>query len=208
VRVVSFGDASVELCGGTHINDTAKIGTFCIVKESGVSAGVRRIEAICSLAAINYMNDFKEAYDALAAELKSNQPILAVAKLKNEIKELKAKLAEAAKGVKQEFDVLDINGTKLIVATTTTDAKTQIDELKNKFESVAIMLFSEAEDRINVSVGTKGCDVDAGVWLRGALSTFGAKGGGRKDFASGSMAQCDITSAINSAIELAKKGFR
>ena len=59
VRVVSMGDASVELCGGTHINNTAQIGLFMITKESGVSAGVRRIEAVVGLAAISYAKEEK-----------------------------------------------------------------------------------------------------------------------------------------------------
>lgn len=60
VRVVSFGDASVELCGGTHVSNTANIGSFFIQKESGVSAGVRRIEAICGGAALSYAQGLKE----------------------------------------------------------------------------------------------------------------------------------------------------
>lgn len=208
VRVVSFGDASVELCGGTHIKDTAKIGTFAIVKESGVSAGVRRIEAVCSLAANRYLQDFKNSYEAIASELKSNQPLNAIAKLKNEIKELKLKLADALKGGGKDFDVIDVNGVKLIVEQISMDAKTAIDELKNKYEKAVIMLINEAEDKVNITTGAKGVEFDCGAWIRNALGSFGAKGGGRKDFASGSMPSGDLSAAIESAKKFASENIK
>ncbi|MFW2551593.1 hypothetical protein, partial [Klebsiella pneumoniae] len=78
-----------ELCGGTHIKNTAQIGSFFITKESGVSAGVRRIEAVCSKAALHYAKAFMNELESLRTELKNNEPLSAIKKLKNELNSLK-----------------------------------------------------------------------------------------------------------------------
>ena len=87
---MSFGDVSKELCGGTHVKNIDEIGSFFITKESGVSAGVRRIEAVCSRAALNLARSFRAELDELKDELKSAEPLNAVKKLKGELKTLKA----------------------------------------------------------------------------------------------------------------------
>lgn len=78
VRVVDFGGVSIEFCGGTHVRNSADIGSFYIIKESGVSAGVRRIEAVCGVAAINYTNDIINKYNELQNEVKNQDVLLGI----------------------------------------------------------------------------------------------------------------------------------
>ena len=92
VRVVSFGQESVEFCGGTHIENTAKIGNLIITKQSSVSSGVRRIEAICGKSANAYVKDILNKYQEVKVELKNDNVLDGILKLKDTIKELKAKL--------------------------------------------------------------------------------------------------------------------
>jgi alanyl-tRNA synthetase len=187
VRVVSFGDASVELCGGTHTCSTGEIGSFYIVKESGVSAGVRRIEAVVGLAAIEYAKSFRATVNELEGELKNKDLKAGVARLRAEIKELKEKLAKAQSSGKKELEALDIGGAKVVCDFVDgVDAKALVDELKNKYEKAAVMLLEVGEDKISAVCGTKGVDLNAGEWLRSALAAADGKGGGRADFASGS----------------------
>ena len=109
VRVLTLG-ASKELCGGTHIKNTAEIGSFYITKESGVSAGVRRIEAVASLAALNYAKSFINEVKELKFELKTNDISNALKKLKEQNAEFKNKLKNAAKS---ELVSIDINSTRV-----------------------------------------------------------------------------------------------
>ena len=92
VRVVSFGDASVELCGGTHVRNTAHIGSFFILKESGVSAGVRRIEAVCGGAALAYAQNMRSELEAIKESVKHKEPLIGINRLKEEVKALKSEV--------------------------------------------------------------------------------------------------------------------
>jgi len=186
VRVVSFGDHSIELCGGTHITNTAEIGSCYIVKESGVSAGVRRIEAVVGLRAVEYALGYRASVETLEGELKNKDLMLAVGKLKAEIKELKDKLAKAQSGAKKELACESVNGVMVVVDEFDGDAKAMVDELKNKHEKIAVMLFSVGDDKVSVTAGSKGVDVNAGEWLKVVCAVMDGKGGGRPDFASGS----------------------
>ncbi|MDD3467691.1 MAG: alanine--tRNA ligase-related protein, partial [Campylobacterales bacterium] len=187
VRVVSFGDASVELCGGTHTSCTGEIGSFYIVKESGVSAGVRRIEGVAGLSAVEYAKSFRATVNELEGELKNKDLKAGVARLRAEIKELKEKLQKAQSGAKAEVETLDIGGVKVVCDFVDgADAKALVDEMKNKFDKVAVMLLEAGDDKISAVCGTKGVDINAGEWLKTALAAADGKGGGRPDFASGS----------------------
>lgn len=187
VRVVSFGDASVELCGGCHTSSTGEIGSFYIVKESGVSAGVRRIEAVAGLAAVEYAKSFRTIVAELESELKNKDLKAGIARLRAEIKELKEKLAKAQSSGKKELQTLDVGGAKVICDFVDgADIKALVDELKNKYEKAAVMLLEIGDDKISAVCGTKGVDVHAGDWLKAALAAADGKGGGRPDFASGS----------------------
>jgi len=95
VRVVSIGETSIELCGGNHVSNTSQIGLFMITKESGVSAGVRRIEAVCGNAAIEAVKALRSDLNEIKTELKNQNPIEGITKLKEQVKTLKSDLASA-----------------------------------------------------------------------------------------------------------------
>lgn len=181
VRVLSFGDFSKELCGGTHVKNTSEIGAFLITKESGVSAGVRRIEAICSKEVINYTNHLRDELETINSELKSNEPLIAIDKLKNEIKELKNELKKTSNN--KEFEVHNINRVNVIVSEFDGDIKTKIDELKNRYEKVVVLLENIKDDKITLCAGVKNAPIKAGDLVKQTALIVGGNGGGRDDFA-------------------------
>ncbi|VYT11161.1 alanine--tRNA ligase [Campylobacter ureolyticus] len=181
VRVLSFGDFSKELCGGTHVKNSSEIGAFLIIKESGVSAGVRRIEAICSKEVINYTNHLRDELETINSELKSNEPLIAIDKLKNEIKELKNELKKTSSN--KELEVHNINGVSVIVSEFDGDIKTKIDELKNRYEKVVVLLENIKDDKITLCAGVKNAPIKAGDLVKQTALIVGGNGGGRDDFA-------------------------
>jgi alanyl-tRNA synthetase len=184
VRVVSMGDVSIELCGGTHVNNTSEIGLFMITKESGVSAGVRRIEAICSQSAIAEVNALREHINEIKTELKNQNPIAGISKLKEDIKSLKAELKTALSSTKKELTATEINGTNVIVDEVEAgDIKELIDEAKNKYPNIAIMLFQKRGDKVMIACGSKETSIKAGNWIKEIAPVLGGGGGGRADFA-------------------------
>ncbi|HHH20429.1 MAG TPA: alanine--tRNA ligase, partial [Nitratifractor sp.] len=201
VRVVTMQDASVELCGGTHIINTAEIGTFIISKESGVSAGVRRVEAICGASALDYIHTTRELLESVESELKSKEPLKAVAKLKEQIKELQKELKDALNSTKKELTAKEINGVTTIVESVENgDIKTLIDEAKNRYEKVAIILLQKKGDKVLLAAGTKGCDINAGDWIKNIAPIVGGGGGGRPDFAqAGGKDVTKISDAVDAA---------
>ncbi len=115
VRVVSFGDASVELCGGTHVKSVGEIGSFIISKESGVSAGVRRIEAICGASSLKYTKALRENLKQVKEAVKHKDALIGIEKLKSEIKTLKADVEALEANAGKEVSSESINGVELIV---------------------------------------------------------------------------------------------
>ena len=184
VRVVSFEDISVELCGGTHVNNTSEIGLFMITKESGVSAGVRRVEAVCSKSALTEVNTLRETLNEVKAELKNQNPLAGVNRLKEEIKTLKSELKTALNSTKKELTATQINGVNVIVDVVEVgDIKELIDEAKNKYPNLAIMLFQKKGDKVMIACGSKETSVKAGNWIKEIAPILGGGGGGRPDFA-------------------------
>ncbi|HIO96243.1 MAG TPA: alanine--tRNA ligase [Campylobacterales bacterium] len=184
VRVVSIGDASIELCGGTHVSNTSEIGLFMIIKESGVSAGVRRIEAICGESAINEVNALRNALNELKVELKNQNPMAGVAKLKEQVKTLKSELQTALNSTKKELTASEINGATVIVDEVETgDIKELIDEAKNNYPNLAIMLFQKKGNKVMIACGSKETNIKAGNWIKAIAPILGGGGGGRPDFA-------------------------
>jgi alanyl-tRNA synthetase len=184
VRVVSLGDVSMELCGGTHIQNSAEIGSFFITKESGVSAGVRRIEAVCSRAAYTYAKEIREKFLKVAAEVKNNDPLLGINRLKSEIKTLKSDLQSLQSASKQSLSFHTINGVEVAVEVVESgDIKTMIDEMKNQKESLAVMLFQKKGDKVMMAAGVKNSSAKAGAWIKEVAPIVGGGGGGRDDFA-------------------------
>ena len=184
VRVVSMGDASVELCGGTHVDNISQIGLFMITKESGVSAGVRRIEAICSKSAIAEVNGLRDSLNEVKAELKNQNPIAGINNLKEQIKTLKSELKSALNSTKKELSSSEINGSTVIVDEVEAgDIKELIDEAKNKYPNLAIMLFQKKGDKVMIACGSKETSIKAGNWIKEIAPILGGGGGGRPDFA-------------------------
>jgi alanyl-tRNA synthetase len=202
VRVVSFGDASIELCGGTHISNTAEIGLFMITKESGVSAGVRRIEAVCGRSAVNTVKALREELTEIRSELKNQNPIIGIGKLKEQIKALKGELQAALKSNKKALEASEINGVTVIIDEVESgDIKALIDEAKNSYPRVAMMLFQKKGDKVLIAAGSKESPVKAGDWIKTIAPILGGGGGGRPDFA---QAGGKDTSKIGEAIEESK----
>ena len=205
VRVLSFGDVSKELCGGTHVANLSQIGTFFITKEGGVSAGVRRIEAVCSKAALNLAKAWRCEIEELKTELKSAEPMNAVKKLKAEIKSLKDKTKQAKDA--HALAVVNVNETKLCVAVLDGgDIKATIDEFKNENEKAAILLVQVNEEgKITLAAGVKNAALKAGEWVKFAAQILGGNGGGKDDFATaGGKNVLAIEDAIRQALEFAK----
>jgi alanyl-tRNA synthetase len=184
VRVVSMGDVSVELCGGTHIDNTSQIGLFMITKESGVSAGVRRIEAICGNSAIKVVGNLRDELDEIKTELKNQNSIAGINRLKDEIKTLKRELKTALNSTKKELSTIEINGVTVIVDEVDTgDIKELIDEAKNRYPNIAIMLFQKKGNKVLIACGSKNTPIKAGNWIKEIAPILGGGGGGRPDFA-------------------------
>ncbi len=202
VRVVSFGERSVELCGGTHVGNTAEIGMFLITKESGVSAGVRRIEAVCGHAAYKLVTQMRNTLSRVGSELKANDPIAAIAKLKEQIKSLKTELADAKKGSKSQLHSEKIGDITVVVEEVDSgDIKQMIDDLKNAHDKVAVMLFQKKGDKVLIAAGQKNTPVKAGAWVKSIAPVLGGGGGGRDDFAQAGGKEPE---KINEAKEIAK----
>ncbi len=209
VRVVSIDDASTELCGGTHVNNSAQIGTFIITKESGVSSGVRRVEAICGRASLNYIKENRETIENIESQLKSKEPLKAISKLKEQITTLKKELKEAQNSTKKELKSQEINGVNVIVDRVDNgDIKELIDEAKNRYDKVAIILLQKKGDKVLLAAGSKGCDINSGAWIREIAPIVGGGGGGRADFAqAGGKDTTKINEALESALEYVKKSL-
>ena len=205
VRVLSFGEVSKELCGGTHVANLSQIGAFFITKEGGVSAGVRRIEAVCSKAALNLAKAWRGEIEELKTELKSAEPMNAVKKLKAEIKSLKDKTKQAKDA--HALAVVNVNETKLCVAVIDGgDIKAMIDEFKNENEKAAILLVQVNEEgKIALAAGVKNAPLKAGEWVKFTAQILGGNGGGKDDFATaGGKNVLAIEDAIRQAFEFAK----
>jgi alanyl-tRNA synthetase len=184
VRVVSFDDASIEFCGGVHVDNTAVIGSFIITKESGVSAGVRRIEAVCGHAAYKHFAQQRTLIKEIQSEVKNLDVIAGIARLKSNISELKEELNEALHSIKVEIKANEINGVSVVVDELSSgDIKEKIDELKNQNEKLCAMLFQVKGDKVLIAAGVKGSNAKAGEWIKKIAPILGGGGGGRPDFA-------------------------
>ena len=184
VRVVSMGDVSMELCGGTHVTNSANIGAFFITKESGVSAGVRRIEAVVGRSAVALAKSYRETVARVSEEVKNKDPMLGIKRLKEEIGALKNELKTLAQSSKKELSFEKIGATDVAVDVVEAgDIKQMIDEIKNQKPSVAVMLFQKKGDKVLLAAGVKDAPVKAGAWIKEIAPLLGGGGGGRDDFA-------------------------
>lgn len=209
VRVVSFGDVSVEFCGGTHVQNAHDIGSFYITKESGVSAGVRRIEAVCGLAAIKYTKNIINQLNQVQAEVKNIDAITGVKKLKDQIKDLKSELKAAHENVATPLSEDTIGDVKVVVDIVNQgDIKKLVDDMKNGNDKVATLLLQAKGEKVMLVSGVKGCDIKAGDWIKAVAPIVGGGGGGRPDFAqAGGKDPSKIQDAKEAALKYIKENI-
>ncbi|HEL2057523.1 TPA: alanine--tRNA ligase [Streptococcus suis] len=196
VRVVTIGDYSVELCGGTHVSNTAEIGIFKILKEEGIGSGTRRIIAVTGREAFLAYRDQEDALKEVAATIKSPQikevpnkvESLAqqVRDLQKENAALKEKAAAAAAGDVFK-EVKDANGIRYIASQVqVSDAgalRTFADNWKQKDYSDVLVLVAAIGDKVNVLVASKSSDVHAGNLIKVLAPIVAGRGGGKPDMA-------------------------
>ena len=199
VRVLTLGDGtfSVELCGGTHVSRTGEIGLFRIVSESGVAAGVRRIEAQTGTGALAIVRDERDTLEAASAELKTEPARLleSVRKLREEKRKLEKELAELEREKAQEAagdlvsNAVDVGGVKVLAARYDGDLLEQADRLRSQLGSALVILAGEKGGKVQLLVAvTKdvaGKRAHAGKVLQDLAPLVGGRGGGRPDMARG-----------------------
>jgi alanyl-tRNA synthetase len=197
-QLVSMGDFSTELCGGTHVDRTGDIGLFKFVSESGIAAGVRRIEAVTGLGALAIIERQEILLKQLCEVAKANQDSLlekvqqmmtSNRALEREIEQLKVKLAGAA-GSDIASETVTVKGASLLVKTVDGfNAKTlrdTVDQLKNKLGSSVVVLASIEDDKVSIVAGVSKDLVEsvrAGDLVNMVATQIGGKGGGRADMA-------------------------
>ncbi len=203
VRVVSFKEASIELCGGIHVENTGLIGGFRIVKESGVSSGVRRIEAVCGKAFYQLAKEESKELKNAKIALKNNDVIAGINKLKESVKN------SQKAPVSMDLPVEKIHGVSLVVGVVENgDIKEMIDRLKNKHERLLAMVFKQENERIALACGVKNAPIKANAWANEVAQILGGKGGGRDDFASAGGKDIEkLPTALNLAKNTALKAL-
>jgi alanyl-tRNA synthetase len=198
VRVLGMGDVSTELCGGTHVKRTGDIGLFKIVSESGVAAGVRRVEAVTGEGALAWVQEQEAKLQQAAAALKAPvsevtakiaQVLDNVKALERELAKLKSKLA-SSQGEDLAEQAVEVKGTKVLAAALEgADAKTlreTMDKLKQRLKSAAIVLGAVADGKVSLIAGVTAdltARVKAGELVNFVAQQVGGKGGGRPDMA-------------------------
>ncbi|MGL2403047.1 alanine--tRNA ligase [Helicobacter pylori] len=203
VRVVSFKEASIELCGGIHVENTGLIGGFRIVKESGVSSGVRRIEAVCGKAFYQLAKEENKELKNAKTLLKNNDVIAGINKLKESVKN------SQKAPVSMDLPVEKIHGVSLVVGVVEQgDIKEMIDRLKSKHERLLAMVFKQENERITLACGVKNAPIKANAWANEVAQILGGKGGGRDDFASAGGKDIEnLQAALNLAKNTALKAL-
>lgn len=198
VRVLSMGDFSTELCGGTHASRTGDIGLFRIISESGTAAGVRRIEAVTGEGAIATVHADNDRLSEVAHLLKGDSNNLAdkvrsvlerTRQLEKELQQLKEQAA-AQESANLSSKAIDVNGVKLLVSELNgvepKMLRTMVDDLKNQLGSTIIVLATVAEGKVSLIAGVSKDVTDrvkAGELIGMVAQQVGGKGGGRPDMA-------------------------
>ena len=198
VRVLSMGDFSTELCGGTHASRTGDIGLFRIISESGTAAGVRRIEAVTGESAITTVHADSDRLSEVAHLLKGDSNNLAdkvrsvlerTRQLEKELQQLKEQAA-AQESANLSSKAIDVNGVKLLVSELSgvepKMLRTMVDDLKNQLGSTIIVLATVVEGKVSLIAGVSKDVTDrvkAGELIGMVAQQVGGKGGGRPDMA-------------------------
>ncbi|MBR6402585.1 MAG: alanine--tRNA ligase [Eubacterium sp.] len=222
VRVVNMGDWSIELCGGTHVPHTGVIGTFKIVSEQGIAAGVRRIEALTSVGAAEYFADVEDKL-IQAAKLAKTEPAKLADKITSMLEEIKAlraensslkdKIAKAAAG-SAEDSVVEVGDIKILpMAVQGVDPnalRTLGDDYKEKLGNAVIIMASDLGDKVSLIVMASDSAVKSGIHAGNIIKTIapivGGGGGGRPNMAqAGGKDASKIQDALTAGVEEAKK---
>ena len=214
VRVLSLGEFSVELCGGTHVQHTGDIGLLKIVAESGIAAGVRRIEAVTGEGAMHWVNRNESHLQRVAELVKGSrddvdekvvQLLERNRALEKELQQLKGKLA-SSQGSDLASQAIDVDGVKVLAARMEgADVKAlrdTLDQLKNKLGSAAVVLAAVNDGKISLVAGVtkdRTGEIKAGELVNAVASQVGGKGGGRPDMAQAGGSQPEnLDSALQS----------
>ncbi len=217
VRVLSMSEFSVELCGGTHVSRTGDIGLFKITSESGVAAGVRRIEAVTADYALSWVDKTEEQLSEIMGLLKGNRDDISSRVnqlleknrgLEKELTQLKGKLA-SSQGSDLSSQAVDVKGIKVLAANLEgADVKTlreTLDQLKNKLGTSAIVLAAISGQKVSLVAGVSKDATDkikAGDLVNSVASQVGGKGGGRPDMAQAGGDQPEnLTGALNGVVD-------
>ena len=217
VRVIGMGEFSTELCGGTHVPQVGQIGLFKIVTESGVAAGIRRIEAVTGTAAIDYVQQREAQLLEIAHTLKTSpqevtqkiaQIIDNVRQTEKELARIKAKLA-STQGADLATQAQEVKGIKVLAANLeNADAKTlreTLDQLKDKLKTCAIVLSTIEDGKITLIAGVSADltnQIKAGELVNFVAQQVGGKGGGRPDMAQAGGTQPDqLPAALASVMD-------
>ena len=198
VRVLSIGDFSTELCGGTHVERAGDIGSFIIVAESGTASGVRRIEALTGPEALRWLQDYRDDFERTAQTL--NAPIADVVakssalvernkELEKELSKIKAKVATQA-GADIAGQAIEIEGCKVLAyeleGADSKALRETLDKLKDKLGSAAIVLASISNNKVSLVAGVtkdQTAKIKAGDLVNMVAQQVGGKGGGRPEMA-------------------------
>ena len=217
VRVLRFGDFSIELCGGTHVDRTGDIGVFKITHEGGIASGVRRIEAVTGKGALEWIDANQQTLGDVASLLRG-QPDQAVAKIEalmKRNKDLEKELAAAkqalvsGQAVDHSQSVQEIAGIKVLATRMDgADAKTlrdAVDRFKDKLQNAVVVVGSVDDGKVRLAAGVTKNNTDrikAGDLIRPVAEQVGGKGGGRPDFAqAGGNNPAALDQALNSVAE-------
>ena len=221
VRVVSMGDYSIELCGGTHLTNTSQIGMFKILSEGGVAAGVRRIEAITGRSVYNYLKEKEEVISNVCSNLKTKEDSLSQKvtslieenkSLSKELHDMKTKMSLQAIDSVLDSKV-DVNGVNLVTTKfegmDMNTLKEVADNLRDKLVSGVVVLANIADDKLNLVVTSTKDAVDKGVHcgniVKAIAQVAGGKGGGRPNMAqAGAPDVSKVDEALNHASEVLK----
>ncbi len=218
VRVVSMGDYSVELCGGTHLENTVEVGTFKIVSEGGVAAGVRRIEALTGVNALNFYKEKEALVKSVAKKVKAD-PANVLTKIENildehkalkqELEKLKAKLASSAADdlINQAKQVGEITYLGAVVEGIDAGSLRDMgDKFKSKLDKGVVVLATAAKGKVSLVVMASdeavALGAHAGNIIREAAKVVGGGGGGRPNMA---QAGGKDASKLNEAIAKAEE---
>ncbi len=221
VRVLKVGDVSKELCGGTHVRMTGDIGSFRIISESSISAGVRRIEAITGLAVVNYWRDENRILENLTEELKvkKDEILSEVSNLKNLLKEKEKELQRIKRmgfrsKIKEWIENAEVvNGLKIVVKRVEDDTEKEIlreisDMIRDGIGKGVVLLGSKQKDRAYflASVTSEITEkIHAGNLLKEVAKIVGGGGGGRADFAEAGGSKPELLDlALEKGLELIK----